>query len=114
MQTISINQDNDIYIDANGNIALTSDIQALSDVCKNKVLTTLGEPQYNQLNGVPYFETVFCDISKPDLFQAAVIQTIENTEHVIRTSDFAYTQNNNVLSYTVKIISDFGEILLNG
>lgn len=114
MQTISINQNNDIFIDANGNIALTNDLKALSDVCKNKVLTTLGEPQYNQLNGVPYFETVFCDVAKPDLFQTAVIETIEQTEHVVRVTEFNYSQNNNILSYSLKIISDFGEILLNG
>lgn len=114
MQTIAINQNNDIFIDSSGNIALKNDIEALADMSKNKVLETLGESQYNQLEGIPYFETIFCDTPKIDLFQAAVIQTTKNTEDVINVKDFNYTQNSGVFSYTVTIVSDFGDIQLNG
>ena len=84
MQTISINQNNDIYIDTSGNIAIKNDIEALADISKNKVLTTLGEPEYNQLEGIPYFDTIFCDNPKIDLFQAAIIQTLKDTENVYK------------------------------
>lgn len=114
MKTISVNQNNDIYVDASGNIAIGIDINALSDVCKNKVLTTLGEPEYNQTAGIPYFETVFCDTPKIDLFQTAVIETIEQTDNVNRVTNFDYTQNNGVLSYSLIINTDFGDIQLNG
>ena len=114
MQTISVNQNNDIYVDTSGNIAMGKDKYALSDICKNKVLTTLGEPEYNQTAGIPYFETVFCDTPKIDLFQTAVIETIEQTDNVNRVTNFDYDQNNGVLSYSLIINSDFGDIQLNG
>lgn len=114
MQTISINENNDIYIDASGNLALTVDINALADISKNKALTTLGEPQFNQQDGIPYFETIFTDTPKIDLFQAALINSIENTENIERVSNFNYTQNNGVFSYTLTEQTTFGEIQLNG
>lgn len=114
MQTISVNQNNDIYVDTSGNIAMGKDKYALSDICKNKVLTTLGEPEYNQTAGIPYFETVFCDTPKIDLFQTAVIETIEQTDNVNRVTNFDYDQDNGVLSYSLIINSDFGDIQLNG
>ena len=114
MQTISINQNNDIYIDTSGNIAIKNDIEALADISKNKVLTTLGEPEYNQLEGIPYFDTIFCDNPKIDLFQAAIIQTLKDTENVSDVNNFNYTQNKGVFSYSVTINSDFGDVQLNG
>lgn len=114
MQTISINQNNDIYLDASGNIALTVDINALADISKNKVLTTLGEAEYNQLAGIPYFETIFCDTPKIDLFQTAIIETLENTENIERVTNFDYTQNEGVFSYSLTEITSYGNIELQG
>lgn len=114
MQTISINEHNDLYIDTCGNIAITQDINALADISKNKALTTLGEPRYNIQDGIPYFETVFTDTPKIDLFQAALIDAIENTENVQRVLSFDYTQNNGVFSYSLIEKTIYGEVQLNG
>lgn len=114
MQTISINSNNDLYLDTCGNIAITQDINALADISKNKVLTNYGEALYNQLEGIPYFETIFTDTPKIDLFQAAIIKTLENTDNIQRISSFDYTQTNDVFSYELKEITAFGEITLNG
>jgi len=114
MQTISINQNNDMYLDASGNIAITQDINALADISKNKVLTNYGEPEYNALDGIPYFETIFADKPNVDLFQAAIIETLENTENIERISDFEYKQNNGIFSYTLTEHTTFGEIVFNG
>lgn len=114
MLTISTNTSNRIYVDSSGNIATSSNIEAISDIAKNKVLTTLGEPQYNITDGIPYFETVFCDYPNPDLFQAAVIQAIEEIENVEKVVDFEYDDNNGVLSYSLTIETSYGDIKLNG
>lgn len=114
MQTISINSNNDIYLDPSGNLAITQDINALADISKNKVLTALGEPEYNILEGVPYFETIFTDTPKIDLFQASIIETLENIDNIERVSNFSYTQNNGVFSYSLTENTTFGEIILNG
>lgn len=114
MITISTNSDNDLYLDVNGNLAITKDINALSDVIKNKILTALGEAQFDVFAGIPYFETVFTDTPLIDLFQASIIETIEKTDGVNRVSDFEYTQNNGVLSYVATVETIYGDIQING
>lgn len=114
MITISTNENNDIFLDSSGNIAMSTDINALANVSKNKVLTTLGEPEYNQLDGIPYFETIFTDTPKIDLFQAAVIDTLESLDEVQRVTNFDYEQNNGVFSYSLIEKTTYGDIQLNG
>ena len=114
MITISTNENNDIFLDSSGNIATSTDINALANVSKNKVLTTLGEPEYNQLDGIPYFETIFTDTPKIDLFQAAVIDTLESLNEVQRVTNFDYEQNNGVFSYSLIEKTIYGDIELQG
>lgn len=114
MITISTNENNDIFIDPTGNISTRIDINALANISKNKVLTTLGEPEYNQLDGIPYFETIFTDKPKIDLFQAAVIDSLENIENVQRASNFDYTQDNGIFSYSLVETTIYGNITLEG
>lgn len=114
MLTIATNENNDIYVGNSGNLAMLQDINALANVSKNKVLTTLGEPQFNILDGIPYFETVFTDTPIIDLFQAKQIEALESLEHVNKVSNYNYTQENGIYNYSVNINSDFGDIQLNG
>lgn len=114
MLTISTNSDNDIFLDSTANLATSTEINALANISKNKVLTTLGEPEYNQLQGIPYFETIFADTPKIDLFQASIIDNLESLENVERVLDFQYTQNNGTFSYSLVENTTFGQIQLNG
>ena len=116
MRTIATKNEssNDIYVDASGNIAITEDIVALANVSKNRILTNLGEPQYNQLKGIPYFDTIFTDTPKIDLFQAAVVQDLEEQEEVQRVSNFEYEQNNGEFSYSLIETTTYGDIQING
>lgn len=114
MITITTNEINDFYIDSRGNIATSEDIEALANVSKNKVLTNLGEPEYNQQDGIPYFETIFTDTPKIDLFQAAVVKSIESLDDVQRVSNFEYTVNNGVFSYSLIEKTSYGDIQING
>lgn len=114
MKTIATNENNDLYIDSSGNLAVSYDIYALSNVIKNKALTTLGEPQYNIQDGIPYFETIFTDTPSIDLYQAKLIKDIENTENTERVVSFEYTDSNGILNYKATIQSTYGEIELNG
>lgn len=105
---------NDIFLDGGGNIAISLDINALANISKNKVLTNLGEPQYNAEDGIPYFETIFTDNPKIDLFQAAIVQELERLNEVQRVSNFEYEQNEGVFSYSLIEHTTFGDIQLNG
>ncbi len=114
MITIATNENNDIYTDASGNLAMLTDINALANVSKNVILQTYGEAEYNQESGIPYFKTIFTDTPKIDLLQAAQISTLENLEDVNRVSNYEYKQQNGVYSYSLTEHTTFGDIQING
>lgn len=116
MITLSTQNDgtNDLYLNASGDIATSEDIEALANISKNVILTTLGELEYNTSDGIPYFETIFTDTPKIDLFQSAVVQRLSQLEGVQRVSNFEYKQNNGIFSYTLRMKTDFGDLTING
>ncbi len=114
MITIATNSNNDIFTDSTGNLAMLTDIKALANVSKNAVLTNLGEAEYNQEYGIPYFETIFTDTPKIDLLQAAQVATLENLGNVERVSNYEYSEQNGVFSYSLIEHTTFGDIQING
>lgn len=114
MKTILTNKDNDLFLDANGNLAIGEGLEAAANVSKNAVLVNYGECEYNTTIGVPYFDTIFNDFPLIDLFQAAIIRVLENLDFVKRTLNFNYSEKNGVFSYSVTEKTDLGDIQING
>lgn len=114
MKTILTNENNDLYLDASGNLAVGEGLKAAANVSKNAVLVNYGECEYNTSIGVPYFDTIFNDYPLIDLFQAAIIRVLENLSFVQRTLNFNYTETNGVFSYSVTEKTDLGDIQING
>lgn len=114
MKTIATNDNNDIFIDAGGNIAIYSDIAALANISKNAVLTNSAELEFNTEKGIPYMETVFSDNVNTDIFQANIIRTLEALEGVERVSSFTYELKDGIYSYSVQIITELGTVVVNG
>lgn len=115
MITIATSENNnDIYIDASGNLAISENTAALANVSKNAVLTNYGELEYNAEKGIPYFSTIFADTPLIDLFQASIIQTLSDLDKVQRVSNFEYEVKDGIFSYSVKEKTEYGDILING
>jgi hypothetical protein len=114
VSTISTNKDNDIFIDGYNNIAMSEDIQAVSNIVLNKVRTNLGELQFNSNIGVPYFTTIFCSSPNFALWQKFVEDSALSLDNVTEIVQFETELNKNKLSYTMTIKTDFGSIAING
>ena len=114
MKTLAINSDNDIYLDGSGNLAVKSGLKAMADIIVNKIQTNRGELMYNGGKGIDYFNTIFSSPCYPDLFQNQLISEIEETDAVQQVSSYDYKTENGVYSYTVKIMTDYGEAVING
>lgn len=106
----------DIYFDANGNLAIKSEEQALLDILTNRIRTRKYEIQYDMNKGVPYFETIFVNTGMLGLWRSYVIDEIENTDGVISVESLIYSldEENKKLSYTCQIRTIYGETELNG
>lgn len=114
MKTIAINENNDIYLDNSGNLAIKTDLDAMGDICVNKSQTVQGELLFNQEKGIDFFNTIFSSPTYPDLFQNEVISQLEDTESVNTVNNFKGEASDGIYSYTTKIQTDFGQVVLNG
>lgn len=114
MLSIATDENNDIFLDAFGNLATVNGIEAVAQICRNKVLTTYGELVYGTNEGVPYFETVFTDTPNLELFQNAIVETLQAVEGVVRVKSFEYSVTGGTLSYTAEIQTVYGDMVLNG
>lgn len=114
MKTIATDDNNDLFINAEGNIKISDDLDALANISKNAVLVNQGELEYNQQKGIPYLETIFTDNVNTDMFQANIIQTLEALDGVERVSAFSFDIKDGVYSYRVEEITEYGTVVLNG
>lgn len=114
MKTLATDKNNDLFINAEGYIAVSEDLDALANISKNAVLVNRGELHYNVLNGIPYLETIFSDSVNTDMFQANIIQTLEGLEGVERISAFSFDIKDGIYSYSVEEITEYGTVVLNG
>lgn len=114
MLTIGINDTNDIYLDAQGNLAVKKDLEAMGDIIINKSQTNRGELLYNSEKGIEFFSTVFGEPVYLDLFQSELIEELENTEAVQAVYDYTPSISGGVYAYTANIQTDYGKIALNG
>lgn len=114
MKTIQTSDTQDIFLDGNGNIALSEDILAVENICENAVLTLKGELRLDTLAGIPYFDIVFGAHPNLELFKKYIIETLEKVEGVLSARDFNVDFGDGILKYSVTIETKYGEAVLNG
>jgi hypothetical protein len=113
-QTFAVNQNNDLYLDENGNIAIVNDITAIEQACAQSVKTQQGEIIFDINRGIPNFDTVWSkgQQSIPQ-WEAAVRTIILSNEDVIAIQQFQVSVAGNILNYQALIQTDFGLGLVN-
>ena len=114
MITFGINDNNDLFLDNSGNIAVKKDLAAMGDIYVNKIQTNKGEIFYNSEKGVDYFNTIFGEPCYPDLFQNDVISELKDTENTQKISGYTPEISNGVYKYTVNCQTDYGTVIING
>ncbi|WP_428077788.1 hypothetical protein [Candidatus Avelusimicrobium alvi] len=115
MITIATTQDNDLFLDAAGNLALARGDAAAMQTVRHAVLTNYGELPLNQTAGVPYFATVLT--GRPDLeaFEQWVRLTAQSVDEVQSVNDFTLQQQGKTLKYSLQItLTNGSEVTVNG
>lgn len=114
MRTVSTNEDNDLYLGEDGNLAMAFDIQAVRETTVHYAATSREEMIHAFDEGVPFFQTAFArDASLPQ-FEAAERRRILSTPGVRAILSFETIQDGDVLRYTALIESDYGQVEING
>jgi hypothetical protein len=122
MQTLSANVNNniediafnDLFLNNEGNISVSFDIQAVLESCAQAAQTILGELVFNTEQGIPYFQTVWIGVPNTQQFNAALRNAFLNVPNVVEVVSLITTQENNILSYNAIIRTTFGSTVVEG
>lgn len=123
LQTLSanVNSDiegvafNDIYLDGQGNISLSFDLQAVLQGCSQAAQTLLGECIYNINLGVPYEQALWVGVPNFAQFNAALRRALLLVPGVIEVVSLITSQNNNTYVYNAMIRTVYGNgVITNG
>lgn len=113
MRTFSENSSNDLYLNEQNSIAISTGIDAVLILCKGAIEVVVGEMIYQIDDGMPLFESAF-HFYRPAQFEAAARQRLTAVPGVTGVSDFTVSKRDNVLVYTANIDTIYGRGSING
>lgn len=107
-QTLSVNANNDIYLNKDGNISISRDIDAVLQACQQAAQTILGEMVLQVDQGIPYFETVWSGIPNLQQWTSALRSAWLNVANVVQVESLVTSQQDDKLIYSAIIRTTFG------
>jgi hypothetical protein len=115
MITFGGNDNNDLYIGADGNLVMLSEVDACADCCSTAVKAQRNEMIYDMDNGMPTRQTAWDDFN-PAQFEAAARAIILGITGVTDIQSFVITVTANELSYTAEILTIYSSnsVVING
>jgi hypothetical protein len=112
--TLAVNERNDLFVGADGNLARASDLAAIMQAAQHAAQTQLGEMIYAADQGVPNFEVVWNGTPNRSQFDAFLRRAILSVDGVQQIQQLDISSSGNGLSYRAVIQTVFGMAVLNG
>ena len=112
-QTLTANENNDVFIGADGKLAFSSGLDAVKYACSSAAKSQLGEMIYAIDRGIPNFQVVWVGAPNLAVFENYLRETLESVYGVNQVIDLETKSQNNVLSYSASIETRYGGISLN-
>ncbi len=106
------NENNDIYLGSDNQLAVNDDLYAVLQGCKAAVEIQKGEALYSQENGMPNDSVIWSGTPNLQQFEFFARKQISKVSGVIDIENFIVTISDNVLEYqaTIKTIYGTGDI----
>jgi hypothetical protein len=113
-QTFAVNDNNDLFIDANGNLSITSGLEAVLQNCEHAAKAQLGEMVLDTTRGIPNFDTIWVGVPNIPQFEAALGAALRNVTDVIDVISLVTRLEQDVLIYEATIKTIYGVGVING
>jgi len=114
-KTLATNDDkNDLYLDADGNIAVFTGLPAVQNICLNVSKAQLGEMPLYTTQGIPNFQSIWSGTPNLNQFEAALRIALLSVENVIAIESLTVNATQNTIQYVAKIQTTFGTATANG
>lgn len=113
-QTFSTNANNDLFLNAQGNLAISTGIDAVLLNCEHAVKTMLGECVLDLERGMPNFQVIWNGAPSRQQYDAALRQTILAVDGVSSISELIINIVSGALVYQATIVTIYGTGAING
>ena len=107
MISIQTGERRDIGLNNAGNLAFAEGMDAIAQNCVTAISAQAGEMVFAADEGIPTLASVW-DQYRPAIFEAAARRTLLAVEGVREVVDFRQRREGGVLTYSVRILTDFG------
>ena len=116
MRTLATNSKNDIYLDASKSVAVSSDIEAVMDMCKLAAGAMQGELVFNQTAGMNNFKTIWngSAVNRLAAWKDGLRTVLLRVPGVNDVQNLTASISGEVVSYSVTIVTAYGSGVLNG
>jgi hypothetical protein len=108
-KTFAVDENGDISVGPDGNFTILEGIEAVQNVCLDAVRTQLGEMVLAVDQGIPYFDAVWSGVPNIPQFEAALRKAVLAVDGVVRIISLNVIIQNDVLSYSMSILTSYGE-----
>lgn len=114
MRTLAVNENNDIFIGSDGNLAVASGLQSVTQRCEQAARILRTELPYAQSKGIPFFETPFGESNNLGLYESYLRQQYLAVEDVTDVKYIRFKREGDNLLYEAGILSIYGEATISG
>lgn len=106
---LALNANRDLYVTANGTLAIVTGVDAVAQTCLTATRAQLGEMVLNTTSGIPNFQDVWDGVPNIAQWQAALQNTLQNVPGVVKVISVTIGASDGVLSYTAVIETIYGQ-----
>ncbi|OTA20384.1 phage related-protein [Xenorhabdus beddingii] len=114
MITFAVDENNDLLLGDDGNLAMARDADAVSHLCVHYARALRGEMLHKVDKGIPYWKTTFGRSADIPMFEAAFRERMREVDGVEEVVSFQAEIADNALRYIAVIRSIYGSFTLNG
>ena len=111
-RTLASNRDNDLVVDATGNLSILTGLSAVAADCRSAMQAQRGEMILAQDRGIPTLATVW-DRFIPAAFEAAGRRALLRVPDVLSVESLTVARDGEVVRYTAAIRTVYGSTTVN-
>lgn len=109
MKTTSINDSGDMFLDRQGNLSVSREMDAVVELCTQASQVLQAELIYAQTRGIPFFDIVFIESPDLNLYEVHIRQALLSVKHVQSVDSVLFRWEGVDLHYQAEITTDFGK-----
>ncbi len=98
---------NDLFIGADGNLAILSGLAAIEAACATATRAQLGEMVFATDTGIPNFQALWIGTPEYNLWKSAILSTLQGVAGVTTVTSLNLSVSGSTVSYTARITTEF-------